>query len=184
MNKVSRQESRRRCYVIDDQEASKMYQALTLFLGAGQVQIELKCSDGLSRHMTAIEEFLAYENAPNKQILGVRFSGSTSPPYRYLAMTFDNDFVAPNVFINFDGPPEYGEALNTALEERLESMKPAYAGIAWWGLGVLPSVFPMAEFAIGQGKKRYEQRRLIRTAVLLAFVVAVIAGVAVSHFYA
>jgi hypothetical protein len=47
---------------------------------------------------------------------------------------------------------------------------------------IIKRVFPISEFAIGYGKKRYEQRELFRWTVLVGFVVSIAAGLVLLAF--
>ncbi len=117
----------RQCFVLTDQELGKLHRALTEF--SDDIEIEIRCADGLNRNVSSVEELVQFENPPNKDIQELVLSSRGLNPYRSARLRFMNRDDA-NVWLTMEGPEESVVRLNSSVEDRLASMKPWYAPFA------------------------------------------------------
>ena len=124
---TKKQASFRQCFVLTEQELRKLYLALTEF--SGNTSIEIKSADGLTRGVSTLDELLAFENPPNKDIQELVLSGKGRSSDRSASLRFMNSDDS-NTWITMEGPEEAVVTFNASVEEQLSSMKPWYAVFA------------------------------------------------------
>lgn len=229
--KVSKDESLTRPYVLEPEDIQRIYQALTSF--TNRITFTLSCQDGFKREFSALEDLIAFENSPTKNIKALGINARSNDGTTYVWVRFDTDRLS-NIRINIEGEEEIAAAINERLEERVSNMKPWYARMAQLGIwqiylviytfllvwflvayatgklrppnslsyvwplligllagiviGIIANIldwlkralFPMGVFALGQGAKRHKDKDLIRTTVIIGFLVSFVASVIVA----
>lgn len=233
--KISRSNSLTLPFMLTDEYAKKIFNSFEKFANsADAVEIEVNCTDNLTRQFQEIVELVEFENAPKCTIKAIRFKTFIREKdiKKHAYLEFDDDKFS-NVSINIEGQEEDVVELNHSIEDYLEGMKPWYSkitkvdffylfiglfflillfimAVVWFGLIPFPEtqptketsskadilvglffispiffglilnwfkdrVFPISYFAIGQGKKRYENMDYLRKLIVGVIVTGIVA---------
>jgi hypothetical protein len=100
-----------------------------LFPQAARIVIKITCKDEILRNYKSLEEFLEFENPPQKEITDLFFMALSEDASNTTTVHLRNSEGASIVLI-LKGQEEYVTTTLSKLEDRLSSMKPWYASIA------------------------------------------------------
>jgi len=120
---ISKETSLYQCFVLTEQVLRKLNRALTEF--NENIKFEIKCSDGLSRNLSNLDELLEFENPPNKNIQELVLSSKGHNYDRSVRLRLMNSGY-PNIRLTMEGSEEAMTKLNSLVEEQLTGMKPWY----------------------------------------------------------
>jgi hypothetical protein len=125
---VSRDEHLTRMFVMREPHLRALYGALTRLIGP--TRLEAKCTDGLFRKFDSLDDFLAYDNSPGRDVkeLWLYAFGERAFTQR-AALKFEAGFVS-NVYISYEAPDPAARELYDVVESNARGMRPWYAPIA------------------------------------------------------
>ncbi len=126
---TSKSEDKSQAFVLTPEELQSLY---ALFPQESHMTLELKCRDTITRKFASLEEFLRFENPPNKEITELLFSVGPNSYTKNVTLVLSNprNWFGTSVSYYIKGDEEYVTKMVKEVEERLTAMKPWYAWIA------------------------------------------------------
>ena len=118
--------AKRQAFVLTPDELKLIH---ALFPEAANVIIEITCKDEILRKYKSLEEFLEFENPPNKEITELFFMALSEGASNTTTVHLRNS-EGSSIVLVLKGNEEYVTTILGKLEDRFSSMKPWYASIA------------------------------------------------------
>ncbi len=118
----------------------------SIFPNDSDLKIEIICKDGIDRKYPSLEEFLAFEHPPDKQIKELTLRVYSDNLKNHTTVGFKNSEPPHHSLYSFcSGAEEYVFQVSDKLNDRFEAIKPWYWWIAKYGslsiLGIWLTLF-------------------------------------------
>jgi len=129
---TSKTEFKTQAFILTPQELKRIR---TLFPDDGTIQITIKCRDDVERKYNTVEDFLQFENPPDKQITELLFLSKSQDLRNRTTIRLKNvnPYRYHNLFTAYEGDEAYVLEVSDKLRDRFSSMKPWYNWIAQHG---------------------------------------------------
>jgi hypothetical protein len=114
-------------FVITPEDIQKLHSTFNDLVAPPEWTVSF--SDGLDRKYSNLSDVLSIENSPKRRVRSIQIRSRQSERSISASLTLGSG-DSNNVTINLEGPEEVAVKLNEQIQDRLEAMRPWYAGVA------------------------------------------------------